>query len=120
MPGLRVAFVIAALFALSACVKPPLYAWGRYEDLVYQMYMKPGEADPVTQTAKLREDVEKANAEGKPVPPGVHAHLAYLYYQQGDASAAKQEFLIEKNLFPESSAFIDGVLQRMDRKPDNG
>ncbi|HTM09995.1 MAG TPA: DUF4810 domain-containing protein [Verrucomicrobiae bacterium] len=120
MRELRVAFAVAALFVLSACVKQPLYAWGRYEDLVYQMYMKPGEADPVTQTAKLNEDIQKANAEGKPVPPGLHAHLAYLYYQQGDLGAARQEFQIEKKLFPESAAFIDGVLQRMDRKAGEG
>jgi hypothetical protein len=113
MRVLGIAGAIAALLALSACLKPPIYAWGRYEDLVYQMYMKPGEADPVTQTAKLTEDIQKANAAGKPVPPGVHAHLAYLYYQQGDGGAAKQEFLIEKTLFPESAAFIDGMLQRM-------
>lgn len=118
MRTMCVAVAIAALFALSACVKPSIYAWGRYEDVVYQMYLKPGEADPVTQTAKLREDIEKANAEGKAVPPGIHAHLAYLYYQQGDVGAMRQEFMIEKKLFPESAAFIDGVLERMDRKAE--
>ena|SRR5689334_7809059 len=120
MRTMRSAFAIAALLALSACVKPSLYAWGRYEDLIYQMYMKPGAADPVTQTAKLREDIEKANAEGKAVPPGVHAHLAYLYYQQGDLGAMKQEFLIEKKLFPESAVFIDGVFERLERKASQG
>ena len=118
MRTMRVAFAITTLFALSACVKPSIYAWGRYEDVVYQMYLKPGEADPVTQTAKLREDVEKANTESKAVPPGVHAHLAYLYYQQGDLGAMRQEFMIERKLFPESAAFIDGVLERMDRKAE--
>jgi len=118
MRKMRAAFAIAALLVLSACVKPPLYSWGRYEDLIYQMYIKPGDADPVTQTAKLREDIEKANVESKPVPPGVHAHLAYLYYQQGDLGAAKQEFLIEKKLFPESAPFVDGVLERMERKSE--
>lgn len=113
---LRLWLAIAALPALGACARAPLYAWGRYENLIYEMYLKPGQADPVTQTAKLTEDIDKAGAEGKPVPPGVHAHLGYLYYQQGNASGARQEFQIEKTLFPESAAFVDGVLQRLNQR----
>src|SRR5438045_8604590 len=98
--------------ALSACVRPALYSWGRYEDMIYQMYLKPGEADPVTQAAKLTEDIEKAGAEGKLVPPGVHAHLAYLHYQQGNLGAARQESNTEKTPVPECAPFLDGVLAR--------
>lgn len=116
MRKLRVLFLFLSLVASSACVRPTMYAWGRYEEMIYQMYMKPGEADPVTQTAKLTEDIEKAKGAGKPVPPGVHAHLAYLYYQQGNLSGARQEFQIEKTLYPEATPFIDGVLERMDRR----
>ncbi len=119
MRTMGAAFAITAFFALSACVKP-LYSWGRYEDLIFEMYIKPGVADPVTQTAKLREDIEKASAEGKAVPPGVHAHLAYLYYQQGDLGAMREEFLLERTLFPESAVFIDGVLERLNRKAAEG
>ncbi len=116
MRSLQLALLIASLGALNACAPRSIYSWGRYEELIYEMYMKPGQADPVTQTAKLTEDIDKAKAEGKPVPPGVHAHLGYVYYQQGNVAGAQQEFQIEKNLFPESSAFIDGVLQRMSRQ----
>jgi len=116
MRVLQLSLLIAALAALSACAPKSIYSWGRYEELVFEMYMKPGQADPVTQTAKLTEDIDKAKAEGKPVPPGVHAHLAYLYYQQGNVGGAQQEFQIEKTLFPESAAFIDGMLQRMSQR----
>lgn len=120
MRGFHLPLVMAALCALgalSACaVHPALYSWGRYEEMIYQMYMKPGEADPVAQTAKLTEDIEKAKAGGKPVPPGVHAHLAYLYYQQGNIGGAQQELQIEKTLFPESAAFVDGVLERLSQR----
>ncbi|HEX9446088.1 MAG TPA: DUF4810 domain-containing protein [Candidatus Binatia bacterium] len=107
---------LAALSALGACARPALYSWGRYENLIYEMYMKPGQADPGTQVAKLTEDIEKAKAGDKPVPPGVHAHLGYLYYQQGNVAGARQELQIEKTLFPESAAFVDGVLQRLDQR----
>jgi hypothetical protein len=116
---LQSALLIASLGALSACAQKSIYSWGRYEQLVYEMYLKPGQADPVTQTAKLTEDIDKAKAEGKPVPPGVHAQLAYMYYQQGNLGGAQQEFLTEKTLFPESAPFIDGVLQRMSQRTNS-
>jgi hypothetical protein len=112
----QLSLLIAALCALSACAPKTIYSWGRYEDLVYDMYVRPGKADPGTQVAKLTEDIDKAHAAGKLVPPGVHAHLGYLYYQQGNVGAAEQEFKTEKRLFPESTPFVDGMLQRMKRQ----
>jgi hypothetical protein len=113
--ALLAASVLAALS--SACAQPTsLYRWGEYESLVYDMYMRPGKADPTTQIAKLSEDIERTNAEGQHVPPGVHAHLGYLYYGQGQRDAAYEQFTIEKTLFPESTVFIDGVLARMKKQ----
>lgn len=116
MRALRLSLMIGALCALSACAKPSIYYWGRYEDLVHEMYASPGKADPGTQVAKLTEDIDKARAAGKPVPPGVHAQLAFAYSQQGNLGSARQEFETEKKLFPESAVFIDGILQRMNRQ----
>jgi len=105
------------LVGLSACAQQKtLYDWGSYEQLVYEMYAKPGKADPGTQIAKLTEDVARINAEGRHVAPGVHAHLGYLYYTQGQSALAQEEFLIEKQLFPESAVFIDGMLARMQNR----
>jgi hypothetical protein len=100
---------------LSGCAhqKPPLYHWGEYENLVYDMYVNPGKADPGTQIVELSEDIQQASALGQRVPPGVHAHLGYMYYIQGNPDEARHEFLIERELFPESKVFIDGMLQRL-------
>jgi hypothetical protein len=108
--------MVAALCGINACASRDIYYWGHYEDLVYDMYVKPGAAEPGTQVAQLTEDIDKAHAVGKPVPPGVHAHLGYVYYQQGNLGQAEQEFQTEKTLFPESAPFIDGMLQRMKRQ----
>ncbi len=109
-----------ALSALSASLlfgcatpQPPIYSWGNYEQLVYEMYAKPGQAEPDVQVAKLSADVTRAQAEGKRVPPGVHAHLGYMYYLQGNRDAAHREFAAERELFPESAAFVDGLLTRL-------
>jgi hypothetical protein len=109
---------LAMVFVLGAgCAqKPQLYRWGVYEDLVYQMYAKPGKADPVTQAARLAEDVTRTEAEGKRVPPGVHAHLGYMYFLTGNVGAAYQELVTEREKFPESAIFIDGMLERLRRE----
>jgi len=94
----------------------PRYRWGDYESVLYDMYIRPGKADPATQIARLTEDITRTQAEGQIVPPGVHAHLGYLYYGQGQLDAAYEQFVAEKTLFPESTHFIDGVLARMKKK----
>ena len=90
-----------------------LYGWGVYKDLVYEMYAEPGAADPNTQVVRLSEDVARIQGEGKRVPPGVHAHLGYMYYLVGNADAALDEFATERMLFPESQTFIDGMVERL-------
>jgi len=105
---------LAVLVVGVGCAQTPaLYRWGLYEDLLYDMYKSPGKADPATQVAKLREDVAETESTGRRVAPGVHAHLGYMYYLQGNAAAAAEEFRRERELFPESAPLIDGMLRRM-------
>ena len=116
--GLLVAAALAVL--TTACGQPStLYRWGEYESLVYDMYMRPGKADPTTQIARITEDIERTSAQGQQgqhVPPGLHAHLGYLYYGQGQIDAAYEQFVAEKTLFPESAVFVDGILARMKKQ----
>ena len=107
------AWTIASLVlaTLTSCATPPLYRWGIYEDLIYASHK--GESDPVTDALRLAEDVARTDAEGLAVPPGVHAHLGYLYYTQGDLGLARAHFDRERQLYPESASFIDGILGRM-------
>lgn len=107
---------MAAALACGCAQQPLIYRWGVYEELVYEMYAKPGKADPGTQVARLSEDIARTQAEGKRVPPGVHAHLGYMYYLQGNSDAAYQEFATERELFPESATFVDGILRRLGRR----
>lgn len=110
--------VLASLLLMSGCAtqKPPLYRWGEYETLLYQMYSEPGKAEPGVQVAKLSEDIGRSQAEGKKVPPGVHAHLGYMHYMQGNQGAAMSAFATEKALYPESAVFVDGIIKRLKGK----
>jgi hypothetical protein len=77
------------------------------------MYADPGDAQPGEQIDELSEDIATAEAKGRVVPPGVHAHLGYMYLQQGNAMASRAEFETEKRLYPESAVFMDRLLSQM-------
>ena len=103
--------ILAAL--AGGCAAPTLYSWGHYEDLVYVSYSKPDKATPELQVQQLEADYQKARSANKPVPPGFHAHLGYLYFQLGKPDQARQEFQTEKTLFPESAVFMDRLLANL-------
>lgn len=115
----RNAFVATLLVAglLSGCAAQqtqPLYRWGEYENLVYKMYTRPGEAEPGLQVEKLSADIERTIAEGKRVPPGVHAQLGYMQFLQGNDGQAAEEFATERRLYPESVTFMDTFIERLE------
>ena len=100
---------------LAGCVtpQPPLYRWGEYENIIYAGYRNPGGSDPVTDGELLAADMARTEAEGKQIPPGVRIHLGYLYFEQGRDDEARALFEREKQVFPESTVFIDGMLARL-------
>lgn len=106
--------VILSLFFIScAGASKDLYYWGHYEDALYSMYLEPGKASLRDEILRLEEQIEKAAASGKAVPPGLHAHLGYLYANDGDYKTAVNHFQVEKEKFPESADFLDGLMERM-------
>lgn len=56
------------------------------------------------------EKIVQVNKQNKPMPPGFHAHLGLLYGEAGRFDEMRNQFLIEKELFPESAEFIDFLL----------
>lgn len=107
--------IALATVLLAGCVtpQPPLYRWGDYQDIIYAGYKNPGSSDPVTDGELLAADMARTEAEGQQIPPGVRIHLAYLYFEQGRDNEARALFALEKQAFPESTVFVDGMLARM-------
>ena len=114
---MKLALLLSILSGLLAgCGVPSIYSWGRYEGMVYTMYAEPGKAAPEHQIEKMEADLEKARARNKPVPPGFHAHLGYLYSQIGKLDQAKLALEAEKAQFPESAVFVDRLIANLQRK----
>ncbi|MDP4530097.1 DUF4810 domain-containing protein [Alkalimonas delamerensis] len=102
--------IIGVLVLLSACkTTDTLYYHGEYNKLVYT-YFKGDSAAPQEQIAALHNIIQTAESKGKPVAPGVHAHLGLLYFESGDDAMGQQHFEYEKTLFPESAQYLDFLL----------
>ncbi len=107
-----IAFIFFGLLAGCAS-NQQLYQWGHYEDSIYNMYIEPGKNSIEDEKKRLEEQIEKTDGKGEYVPPGLHAHLAYLYFSSGDYATGIIHLQTEKKKFPESTYFIDGIIQRM-------
>jgi hypothetical protein len=104
---------VLAFGAGCATRAPDLYHWGSYEECAGSLCREAGGTNLPDQIRKLSADIEKARAESSRVPPGAHAHLGYLYDLSGNFESAALEFAAEKELYPESAVFMDGLLRRM-------
>ncbi len=109
-----VLLAVPVLFA--GCQSPDVYYWGHYENLVYVMYAKPDKVPPEKQAEVMEADLQKAIAANKPVPPGFHAQLGYVYSQLGKLDLAQREFMAEKKQFPESTVLMNRMLANLTRR----
>ena len=111
----RLPILLLLLLSLAAgCAKTPqIYEWGSYEDQIYAMYSDTGKVPPEQQIGDLERDYQVARSENKPVPPGYHAHLGYLYYQIGKVDQSLQSFKTEQELYPESKQYMDLLISRI-------
>jgi hypothetical protein len=104
--------LVSMVLTTGCATNKDIYYWGEYEQLIQDAYMKPGSADTATQIEKLTADIQKAAATGKKVPPGIYAHLGFLYAMEGKDSQSKAAFKQEQTLYPESIPLIEGMLKR--------
>lgn len=106
------AAALSAALLLGSCASSGLYYWGSYEDSVGRV-AGAEDFDVAAEVDRLETDLEKAQNEDRPVPPGFHAHLAYLLYLQGDTDGAVRQLETEKSRYPEGGRFVDFLLQRI-------
>lgn len=104
---------LLGLALLTGCATkvPTLYQWGSYQDQIYTQYAEPGKVPLNAQIVAMEADLQKTDLQALKPPPGYHAQLGYLYFQAGKSGQAVQSFTAEKSLFPESTVFMDLLIQ---------
>lgn len=90
-----------------------LYDWGSYERSVFSMYSSREDFSTAKEIDRLQKEVDRTLRRNRAIPPGKMAHLGYLYLMAGDSERARGCFQMEYELFPESSGFMEFLLEGM-------
>ena len=101
---------------LTGCAQKnhALYNYGTYSQSYYAYKQ---DLTPEKQL-ELQKAIEEAIAQKKEstsgrVPPGMYANLGYLYLKSGEPKKAIENFNMEKNVYPESTHFMDRVIAKV-------
>ncbi len=105
--------LFVSFLGLSACAAPPktLYNWDHYQTHLYQSLNTEG-VSPQELTQKMEVTMRTVQASGDALPPGFRAQLGLLYSKNGQADLARDLWKSEKSFFPESTIFMDFLLNK--------
>lgn len=105
----KLIFIALATLLVGCKTVEPLFYHGNHNENVYN-YFKADEVTLEEQIQSMNELLASANEAGKMVAPGIHAHLAMLYFEVGNSSDGIKHFEAEKQLYPESTQYIDFLM----------
>lgn len=103
--------ICIGLFISSCTTTKPLYYWGDYENLAYKV-VKGNEQQDVQNLMASYNDIVNGKSKGTSgkIPPGVCADLGFFLMRQGKVEEGKKWLVREKEIYPESSVFVDRIL----------
>lgn len=93
------------------------FYWGDYEKSLYRRY---AEGDAAYVDVYLLETIRSAEQRQLRLPPGVYADYGFLLYKRGDYDGALAYFEKEKRLFPESTALMAKLIERIQQQKTSG
>lgn len=112
----------AACLGLTGCATQkaaPMYNWDSYEAEVYT-YFKGDDTSAQEQLATLEKNLQEAEQKGQELPPGYRAHMGLLYASTGQMDQFKQALEAEKQHFPESTSFMNFLLNNFAKLQNEG
>ena len=98
---------------LGGCATPSIYHWGKFENGLHDRYIN---QDHAQADVYLFETIRTAEQQNLRVPPGAYADYGFLLFKRGDRAGAIAYFEKERRLFPESSAFMTKLIERVKQK----
>ncbi len=104
---------LVMLSALSGCAPHGLFYWGDYESSLYDRYV---DNNSQHTDAYLRNTITEAEQRQQRVPPGVFADYGFLLYTRGDKAGAIAYFQKERSLYPESTALMNTLIEKIQQK----
>ncbi|PKI16790.1 DUF4810 domain-containing protein [Colwellia sp. 12G3] len=98
---------------LSGCKStPPMYMYENYSESFYTLKKESGHESDVQWQSSLEKIITKSNAKSVRVPPGIYANLGYIHLKSNNYPKAIEFFEQEKSIYPESSRFMENLIQK--------
>ncbi len=113
--------LVIALFLSGCAASPSMYYWGDYSSTLYHSKKTPSDETLLKHQQTLEKIIEESKTKNMKVPPGVYAELGYIYLRQNKNDLAIQHFRMEKELYPESTLFmqrLENSALTKDKKPE--
>lgn len=104
--------LLVAITGMPGCAPTSLYDWGQYEDSLYLRYTE----HDFSQAESYLSHSLPPTAHPSRVPPGVYADYGFLLYRRGDYAGALEYFEKERQTYPESSALMTKLIDRVRQK----
>jgi hypothetical protein len=105
--------------ALAACApRNQLYQWSDYDAALYQHYKKPQEREAFVE--RLKTVILASEQRAQKVPPGCYAEYGYALYEEAQYDGAISYFQKERDLWPESRAFMEKMIRNAERQSGKG
>jgi hypothetical protein len=105
--------LVLLIVFISGCVQTSMYYWGNYSGTLYKYKKAPSDETLNTHIESIEKIIKESDYYNKKVPPGIYCEYAYYYMLEGNNEDAKKYFELEKKLYPESTKFVDVLLQGM-------
>lgn len=112
--------ILVAALALGGCVPTPMYNWKDYSSTLYHYRKDANETTKDRHMAELEAIVQASKENNLRVPPGVYCELGYMYAKKGNKNKALELFDLEKTTYPESTHFINRLVQSISSAEESG
>jgi len=112
--------VVTALILSGCATNDKLYDYGDYTETYYDLKKETTEENIVEWKEELESIRNDSQDDKKRVPPGISANLGYLSLQQQNYAKAIEYFSYEKSIYPESTAFMNRLIQKAEKLQSQG
>lgn len=103
-------------FSFGCATQKPMYYWGDYSGSLYKVHKDPNEKNLAEHQVQLETIIKQSEEKNLRVPPGVFCELGYIYALKNNSKEAIYLFEMEKQTYPESTIFMDNMIQQVEKR----
>ena len=110
--------LVLLIVLISGCVQTSIYYWGNYSDTLYKYKKAPSDEALVKHIKSIEKIIEESENLKQKVPPGVYCEYGYYFMLEENYVDAKKYFELETVLYPESTKFINVLMEGIPKQKE--